>query len=249
MTYAAAQASDADALKAKVEFLERQLEDAHLGDYNTLARAYRSLLQHIQTLRVEAQIMKQTIDSLDVEVANPDEVSNQLTGAGVVAAIAVVTHRLLTGSRWTPLRRVIYAGGALYLGLSFTAVTLGRVGSLLGRNRQRKGRLLRCWEELMERIRIMEATSQWDGQTPAHILPSAHAYDGAASEAWARISLRDSCSQGEGEGGATSPPADDSREDNPTSRKNGNEVAQAMSSEASSFVASAPPKPPGEKNI
>ena len=39
----------------QVERLQQKLEEAHGGDYNALARAYRSLLQHIQALQIEAQ--------------------------------------------------------------------------------------------------------------------------------------------------------------------------------------------------
>lgn len=40
----------------QVERLQQKLEEAHGGDYNALARAYRSLLQHIQALQIEAQV-------------------------------------------------------------------------------------------------------------------------------------------------------------------------------------------------
>lgn len=201
------QLSGMAALQAKVKRLEQQIEDSHISDYNSLARAYRSLLQHIQALQVEAQIMKKHIDALDVEVMNPDEVSNQLTVAGIVAAVAVAANRVLTGRRLVPLRHMVYVGGTLYLGISLTAATLGRLGSLLVHNRQRKRRLEHDWDALTERIRIMDETSRWKGQSPSLLPPgfsdSPPRSEGAASNTSGWVAL----SPEEGEGCVTYPSA------------------------------------------
>jgi hypothetical protein len=41
---------------AQVARLERELGDVHSADYNTLRRAYVSLVQHFRALQVEAQV-------------------------------------------------------------------------------------------------------------------------------------------------------------------------------------------------
>lgn len=39
----------------QVQRLQRELGDAHAADYNTLKRAYVSLVQHFRALQIEAQ--------------------------------------------------------------------------------------------------------------------------------------------------------------------------------------------------
>mmetsp|Transcript_13238 Transcript_13238/g.40097 ORF Transcript_13238/g.40097 Transcript_13238/m.40097 type:complete len:301 (+) Transcript_13238:224-1126(+) len=200
-TAAATQIAD---LKAEVERLQRKLGDVHDGDYNALARAYRSLVQHIQALQMEAQMMKKHIDALDVEVMNPDEVCSELGAVGVVTAVAVAANRMFKGRNLAALRLSIYAGGAIYLGIRFTAAGIGRLGSLLRSNRQRKRRLQQDWDALVERIRIMDSVSRWEGQDPS-LAPqhrersSPAASEGAVSSGWVDVAA------GEAEGNVSYP--------------------------------------------
>ena len=49
----------------------------------------------------------------------------------MVAAVAVAANRMFKGKRLATLRLSIYAGGAIFLGIRFTAAGLGRLVNIL----------------------------------------------------------------------------------------------------------------------
>jgi chaperonin cofactor prefoldin len=200
------QAENAEQLRGRIEHLsgevqrlQHELGDAHSADYNTLKRAYVSLVQHFRALQIEAQVLKAHIDALDVEVMNPDEVANELTAVAAVAAVATVAGRVLRHPGNRTLRLAIWSASALFLGWRFTTAGFSRMGSLLVRNRQRKRRLQQDWESLTERIRIMDELTRWEGQDPALQPPGASSgpsSDGSGASGWVDVSQADQEAEG-----------------------------------------------------
>ncbi len=76
----------------QVKRLQQELGDAHAADYNTLKRAYVTLVQHFRALQIEAQACHlPSCETRNAQGVSPGSISRQTLH--ILHAVGCASHR------------------------------------------------------------------------------------------------------------------------------------------------------------